>query len=127
MELKRLFQGSISLKDFHIKALRLVKEAENTQNRVLRDTIISGLASDRIFAKIIKEGKDVTFPSHGNCSLGSFHPKNILTGCRRQPRSTINSMGKGSKRGKPKFNGKGSTSGDSGGSSGKPSKPSVKG
>ena len=28
VELKRLFQGSMSLQDFHIKALRLVKEAE---------------------------------------------------------------------------------------------------
>ena len=64
VELKRLFQGSMSLEDFHTKALRLVKEAEypegDTWNRVLRDTIISGLASDKIWAKIIKEGKDVT-------------------------------------------------------------------
>ena len=48
VELKRLFQGSMSLEDFHTKALRLVKEADypkgDTQNRVLRDTIISGCA-----------------------------------------------------------------------------------
>ena len=66
VELKRLFQGSMSLEDFHTKVLRLVKEAEypegDTWNRVMRDTIISGLASDRIHAKIIKEGKDVTLP-----------------------------------------------------------------
>ena len=41
----------MSLEDFHTKALRLVKEAEypegETQNRVLWDTIISGLASDK--------------------------------------------------------------------------------
>ena len=64
VELKRLFQGSMSLEDFHTKVLRLVKEAEypegDTWNRVLRDTIISGLASDKIWAKVIKEGKDVT-------------------------------------------------------------------
>ena len=64
VELKRLFQESLHLEDFHTKALRLVKEAEYpegaTQNRVLQDTIISGLASDKIRAKIIKEGKDVT-------------------------------------------------------------------
>ena len=64
VELKRLFQGSMSLEDFHTKALRLVKEGEypegDTQNRILRDIIISGLASDKIQAKIIKEGKDVT-------------------------------------------------------------------
>ena len=61
VELKRLFQGSMSLEDFHTKALRLVKEGEypegDTWDRVLRDTIISGLASDKIHAKIIKEGK----------------------------------------------------------------------
>ena len=66
VELKRLFQGSTSLEHFHTKVLRLVKELEHpegdTQNRVLRDTIISGLAPDRIHAKIIKEGKDVTVP-----------------------------------------------------------------
>ena len=64
VELKRLFQGSMSLEDFHTKALRLVKEAEypggDIQNRILRDTRISGIASDKIHAKIIKEGKDVT-------------------------------------------------------------------
>ena len=64
VKLKRLFQESMSLEDFHTKALRLVKEAKYpegaTQNRVLQDTIISGLASDKIRAKIIKEGKDVT-------------------------------------------------------------------
>ena len=66
VELKRLFQGSMSLEDFHTKVLRLVKRAEypegDTWNRVLRDTIISGLASDRIHTKIIKKGKDVTLP-----------------------------------------------------------------
>ena len=64
VELKRLFQDSKSLEDFHTKALRLVKEAEypegDIQNRVLRDTIISDLASDKIQVKVIKEGKDVT-------------------------------------------------------------------
>ena len=54
----------MSLEDFHTKALRLVKEAEypegDTQNRILRDTLISGIASDKICAKIIKEGKVVT-------------------------------------------------------------------
>ena len=57
VELKGLFQGSMSLEDFHTKALRLIKEAEypegDTWNRVLRDTIISGLASDKIHAKVI--------------------------------------------------------------------------
>ena len=55
VELKRLFQGSMSLKNFHTKALHLVKEAEypegDTHDRVLRDTLISGIASDKILSK----------------------------------------------------------------------------
>ena len=64
VKLKRLFQGSMSLEDFHTKTLRLVKEADCTEgdtwDRVLRDTLISSLASDKIHAKIIKEDKYVT-------------------------------------------------------------------
>ena len=63
MELKRLFQGSLSLEDFHTKALRLVADAGYTgaaKDKVLRDNIISGLASDKIRAKIVKEGHEVT-------------------------------------------------------------------
>ena len=62
VELKRLFQGSLSLEDFHTKALRLVTQAGYTgdaKDRVLRDTIISGLTSDKIRAKIVKEGHGV--------------------------------------------------------------------
>ena len=51
VELKRLFQGSMSLEDFHTKVLHLVKEAEypegDTHGRVLRDMLISGIASDK--------------------------------------------------------------------------------
>ena len=63
VELKRLFQGSLSLEDFHMKALRLVAQAGYTgatKDKVLRDNIISGLASDKIRAKIVKEGHEVT-------------------------------------------------------------------
>ena len=63
VELKRLFQGTLSLEDFHTKALRLVTQAGytgDTKNQVLRDTIISGLASDKIRAKIVKEGHEIT-------------------------------------------------------------------
>ena len=62
VELKQLFQGSLSLEDFHTKALRLVQQAGyegDARDRVLRDTIISGLASDKIRAKIVKEGHGV--------------------------------------------------------------------
>ena len=53
----------MSLEDFHTKALRLVAQAGYTgaaEDKVLRDNIISGLASDKIRAKIVKEGHEVT-------------------------------------------------------------------
>ena len=66
VEFKRLFQSFMSLEDFHTKALHLVKEAEypegDTCDHILRDTLISGTASDKIQAKITKGGKDVTLP-----------------------------------------------------------------
>ena len=53
----------MSLEDFHTKALRLVTQAGyegDAKDKVLRDNIISGLASDKIRAKIVKEGHEVT-------------------------------------------------------------------
>ena len=93
VELKRLFQGSLSLEDFNTKALRLVKEADypegDTCNRVLRDTIISNLASDKICAIVIKEGKDVTLARVMEITrLEVSTQRNISTGCKRQPRLT---------------------------------------
>ena len=63
VELKQLFQGNLSLEDFHTKALGLVTQAVyegDAKDKVLRDNIISGLASDKIMAKIVKEGHEVT-------------------------------------------------------------------
>ena len=63
VELKRLFQGSMPLEDFHTKAICLVKQAGYegaAKERVLRDTIIKRISSDKIRAKIVKEGKDMT-------------------------------------------------------------------
>ena len=63
VELKQLFQGTLSLEDFHTRALRLVTQAGyegDAKDQVLRDTVISGLASDKIRAKIVKEGHKVT-------------------------------------------------------------------
>ena len=62
VELKQLFQGTLTLEDFHTKAMRLVTEAGyegDPREQVCRDTIISGLASDKIRAKIVKEGHKV--------------------------------------------------------------------
>ena len=53
----------MSLEDFHTRALRLVTQAGyegDAKDQVLRDTIISGLASNKIRAKIVKEGHKVT-------------------------------------------------------------------
>ena len=53
----------MSLEDFHTKALRLVTQAGyegDAKDKVLRDNIISELASDKIRAKIVKEGHEVT-------------------------------------------------------------------
>ena len=63
MELKQLFQGIMSLEDFHTKVMRLVTQAGyegDDKDQVLRDTIISGIASEKIRAKIVKEGHKVT-------------------------------------------------------------------
>ena len=63
MELKRLLQGNLSLEDFHTKVLRLVAQAGYegaAKDKMLRDNIISGLANDKIRAKIVKEGHGVT-------------------------------------------------------------------
>ena len=62
VKLKQLFQGTLSLEDFHTKAMRLVTQAGyegDTREQVHRDTIISGLASGKIRAKIVKEGHKV--------------------------------------------------------------------
>ena len=62
VELKQLFQGTLSLEDFHTKASRLVVQAVYTgdaKDRVLRNTIISGISSEKIRAKIVKEGHEV--------------------------------------------------------------------
>ena len=63
VELKWLFQGTMSLEDFHNKAMRLVTQAGyegDAKDQVLRDTIISGINSEKIRAKIVKEGHKVT-------------------------------------------------------------------
>ena len=53
----------MSLEDFHTKAMRLVTQAGyegDAKDQVLRDTIISGIASEKIRAKIVKEVHKVT-------------------------------------------------------------------
>ena len=53
----------MSLEDFHTKASGLVTQfgyAGEAKDKVLRDTIISGISSEKIRAKIVKEGHEVT-------------------------------------------------------------------
>ena len=53
----------MSLEDFQTKATRLVTQVGYegaVKDRVLRDTIISGNSSEKIRAKIVKEGHEVT-------------------------------------------------------------------
>ena len=121
----------MSLEDFHTKALRLVKEAGypegDTQNRVLRDTIISGLASDRICTKIIKEGKDVTLPRVMEIAQLEVSTQRHIDRMQETAKVNYIQYGKGSKKGKAKSSGRGSTSSGGSGSSGKPSRSSGKG
>ena len=53
----------MSLEDFHTKATRLVTQAGYTgdaRDKVPRDTIISGISSEKIRSKIVREGHEVT-------------------------------------------------------------------
>ena len=53
----------MSLEDFYTKVMRLVTQAScegDARDQVLRDTIISGIASEKIRPKIVKEGHKVT-------------------------------------------------------------------
>ena len=63
VELKRLFQGNMNLEDCKIKAVKCIKQTEYPEpstDCILRDTTISGIFSNKVRAKIVKEGKDVT-------------------------------------------------------------------
>ena len=132
VELKRLFQGSMSLEDFHTKSLRLVKEADypegDTQNRVLRNTIISGLASDKIQAKVIKEGKDVTLARVMEIALLEVSTQRHIDRIQDTAKVKYVQYEIGTKKSKPKPRPSGNCCG--GGSSvnaRKPSKPTGKG
>ena len=121
VELKILFQGSMSLEDFHTKALRLVKEAEypegDTQTEYSETPIISGLAS-KIWEEVIKEGKDVTLAWVMEIAWLKVSTQKHLD--RMQETAKINYIqyGKGSKtkgRTKPRPRGGSSSNGSGGG------------
>ena len=120
------------MEDFHTKTLRLVKEAEypegETWNRILRDTLISGLTSDKICAKIIKEGKDVTLPRIMEIARLEVSTQRHIDRMQETAKVNYVQYGKGSKKGKPR-SGKfqGSANSESSGCSGTPGNPSKYG
>ena len=63
VELKRLFQGSMTLEQFVTKATFLVDEAGYTaryKDRMLLDTLIAGFSNDVVWGKDYQESLDVT-------------------------------------------------------------------
>ena len=108
-----------------------MKEAEYPEgdvwDRVLRDKIISGLSSDRICVKVIKEGKDVTLSRVMEIAQLEVSTQKHIDRMQETAKVSYVHDGKGSKKGKAKSSGKGSTSGGSSGSAGKSSKPGGRG
>ena len=63
VELKRLFQGSMTLEQFVTKATLLVDEARypaGHKDRMVCDTLIAGISNNIVCGKIIKKGPDIT-------------------------------------------------------------------
>ena len=130
VKLKRLFQCTLSLEDFHTKSLWLVKEAKYPEgdicNWVLRDTIISGLASDKIHAKVIKEGEDVILARVMEIAQLEVSTQRHLDHMQETAKVNYVKYGRGSKakgRSKPKSSGSQPKTGNTS----KTSKPAMKG
>ena len=113
-----------------------MKEAEYTEGdtwkSILRDTLISGLASDKICAKIIKEGKDVTLPIVMEIARLEVSTQRHIDRMGDMAKVNCVQYGKVSKKGKLKSSGKFHSSANSGGSgdsdgTGNPSNSSGKG
>ena len=63
VELKRLFQCSMTSEQFVTKATLLVDEARypaRQKGRMVHDTLIAGICNDIVCGQIIKKGPDVT-------------------------------------------------------------------
>ena len=64
IELKQLFQGSMTQEQFVTKATLLVDETRypaRHKDRMVCDTLIAGISNDIVHGKIIKKGPNVTF------------------------------------------------------------------
>ena len=69
--------------------MRLVTQAGyegGAKDRVLSDTIISGIASEKIRAKIVKEGHEVTLNQVMEIARLEVSTHHTLIGCRRLQR-----------------------------------------
>ena len=133
VELKQLFQGSMSLEDIHTKAARLVIQAGyegGAKDRVLRDTIISSISSEKIRAKIVKEGHEVSLNQVMEIARLEVSTQHHLIRMQETAKVNYVQYGKSTKSKKGK---KSTQSGGSGGSyrgdrgHGTSSKPSGKG
>ena len=63
VELKRLFQGSMTLEQFVTQATLLVDEAgypARQKDRIVCNTLIAGISNNIVHGKIIKKGPDIT-------------------------------------------------------------------
>ena len=133
VELKWLFQGTMSLEDFHTIATRLVTQAGyegDAKDQVLRDTIISGISSEKVRAKIVKEGHKVTLNQVMEIARLEVSTQHHLDRMQETAKVNYVQYGKSTKNKKDK---KSTQSGTSGGSyrvdkdHGTSSKPSGKG
>ena len=100
-----------------------MKEAEYPEgaiwNRVLQDTIISGLASDKIRAKVIKEGKDVTLTRVMEIACLEVSTQKHIDWMQETVKVNYMQYGKGYLKGKkckPRTSGNSGSSGSSGAS-----------
>ena len=104
-----------------------MKEAEypegDTWKRILRDISISGLGSDKIHAKIIKEGKDVTLPRVMEITQLEVSTQGHIDRMQETTKVNYIQYGKGSKKEKAKSSGKGSANSGGSDSAGKPPNP----
>ena len=118
----------MSLEDFYTRALRLVTQAGyegDAKDQVLRDTTISGLASDKIRAKIVKEGHTVTLNQVMEIARLEVSTQHHLDRMQETAKVNYIQYGKSTKSKKGKKSGASSHRGDKG--HGMSSKPSGKG
>ena len=123
----------MTLEDFHTKTLCLVTQAGyegDAKDKILRGTIISGISSERIRSKIVKEGHEVTLNHVMEVARLEVSTQNHLDRMQETAKVNYVQYGKSTKNKKGK---KSTQSGASGGSykgdrgHGTSSKPGGKG